>query len=53
MLKKVFNQTGIKVLSNEEKKNINGGLACRPDGSCPRGSYCVTSGTFEGLCRPL
>lgn len=51
MLNKILGQSGVQVLNKKEKKNINGGLACRPDGSCPAGSYCVTSGPFEGLCR--
>jgi bacteriocin-like protein len=51
MLKKTLHFSSVKLLTNKELKNIKGGLACGPNGQCPAGTHCVTSGTFEGLCR--
>ncbi|UOX33858.1 hypothetical protein LXD69_17715 [Flavobacterium sediminilitoris] len=51
MLELILKKAGVQKLNKKEKRTINGGLACRPDGSCPTGSYCETTGDFAGLCR--
>lgn len=51
MLKKAGIFSTVKPLTPQQQKSIKGGLACGPNGQCPAGTHCVTSGTFEGLCR--
>lgn len=51
-MKSILKVEGAQKLTKNEQKSIQGGVACRRDGSCPAGSYCATSGPFEGLCRP-
>jgi hypothetical protein len=51
MLKKILKLDGAQELTRSEQKTIHGGLACRPDGSCPAGSKCVSDCRFTDLCR--
>jgi hypothetical protein len=48
MLKNILKLEGTQKLTKKEQKSINGGLACRPDGSCPKGTYCNDE---LGICR--
>jgi hypothetical protein len=47
MLKKILKLEGAQKLTKNEQKSIKGGIACRPDGSCPKGS-CDDE---IGICR--
>lgn len=49
MIKTISNLSGVKTLSKNVQKSINGGFACYMDGSCPGNSICCYD---SGLCRP-
>ena len=52
-MKNLQNLKDAKVLSKMEQKAIKGGIACRPDGSCPTNTYCCYEPELYGLCRSV
>ncbi len=51
-MKKLYELTGVRMLSKDQQKSIVGGYGCPVGGSCPPGTRCCTKGEFAGLCRP-